>query len=119
MTKSYGRFLVAILAPLILSTGCAKLKGLADFQISISNRTDHTLLIYVNGMEQGKVGAGRSQSFVVRVKAVDNGYTGPSSSAQVTVTARDLTTMKLSHEKKLYIYEDRPENVEFNPSDFQ
>jgi hypothetical protein len=106
---------------LVLLSGCDRIHGLDDFQISVSNRTVNTLLIYVNGMEQGQVGAGRAEAFVVKVKKINSNYTytEPSSTALLTVVARDLVTMRLSREKQFYTSDDRSKNVEFNPTDFQ
>ncbi len=99
--------------------GCDAMKGLADFQVSASNRTDHTLMFYANGVEQGEVLAGRARAFVIKMPATDNGVSSATPTTQATFAARDVVTGKLSQEKRAYLSRDRPENIEFSPRDFQ
>ncbi len=103
------------------SVGCDKIKGLADFEVSVSNRLNHTILFYANGEEQGEIGPNRAQAFTLKLKTIETGggtFTSPSSSAAVTFAARDVVSMKLSRERKETIYQDRPKNVEFTVADF-
>jgi curli biogenesis system outer membrane secretion channel CsgG len=117
--KRYIGVLVAILVVFVL-VGCDKIHGLDDFKISVANRTDHRLLIYANGEPQGEMAANTSQDFKVKLKVIDNRsyYTSPSSTAQVTVNAKDLVTTKLSRSVTFIVPEDRVVNVEFKPSNW-
>lgn len=105
---------------MVALSGCDKLKGLADFTFSVSNRTPNRVMFYVNGVEQGEIPANKPQTFVVKLKVLNNGgYVGSSASAYVTIVGRDQVTMRLSQQLSVTVYEDRPENVEFTTSDFR
>jgi hypothetical protein len=117
MKTLFVRFVIVILA--FVSVGCDAVRGLAEFHVSVSNRLSNTITVYANGMDIGAVGPGRADAFILKLKIVSGGFTGPTSSARATFAARDVVTGKLSREKPMILYEDQPLNVEFNPYDFQ
>ena len=105
------------LAALVILSGCSH----ADFEVAIGNRTADTIKVFANGTEMGDVGAGKTASFNVSLRTVNSGPGygfAPSEQAQVTFSAEDLKTGKLSQAKNWAVSQDRPAYVEFNTWDF-
>ena len=75
----------------------------ADFDIAVGNRTANTVSIFVNGGKIGDVGSNLTASFTVEETPISRNTidstgtpTSPRPIAQVTFSARDLTTGVLS-----------------------
>ena len=114
--RSRRAFVVGWLATLSVSPGCSLFTH-ADFPVSVGNRTANPIKVFANGAEMGDVGAGQTAPFNVSLRTVD-GPLAPTAQAQVTFSARDMRTGRLSRQMNWTVYQDRPVYVEFNPSDF-
>jgi hypothetical protein len=70
----------------------------ADFQIAVGNRTANTVSIFANGGNIGEVGSNLTVAFTVKESPTGNvgSPSSPIPVAQVTLSARDMTTGALS-----------------------
>jgi PKD repeat protein len=101
-------------------SGCGFNGYKSDFPVVVGNRTASTITVFANGTEMGNVAAGGIGSFSVRLRENGSyGYQTDSPSTQVTFSARDLTTGKLSVPKGAIIFQDPPTVIDFTDADFQ
>ena len=119
MTASIRLLVFALLGAPVLS-GCGLDGYDSDFPVTVGNRATNTIAVFANGKEMGNVGAGGLGSFTVRLRENGSyGYQTDSPSTQVTFSARDLTTGKLSISKAAIIFVDPPTRIDFTDGDFQ
>src|SRR5437867_5614468 len=81
---------VLALAPL---AGCDLPSG---FPVAVGNRTANTVSVFANGQRVGDVGSNLVATFSLNVSSSFAKSTSPTPIAQVTFSARDMTTGMLS-----------------------
>ena len=88
-----GRLLAAVLALAPLA-GCDLFHS--GFPVAVGNRTANTVSVFANGQRIGDVGSNLVATFSVDVSGSLGKQTSPTPVAQVTFSARDMTTGMLS-----------------------
>jgi len=88
--------LAAVLAVAMPLAGCDLFHG--DFHIAVGNRTANPVSVFANGARIGDVGSNLTATFVLEASLTSStgSPTSPTPVAQVTFSARDMTTGVLS-----------------------
>jgi hypothetical protein len=115
------RTIVLLIALASLSLASCNQFAKEKFRVTFANRTAHPIAPLVNGNRPNDgtavVDSGSARQFTVEVEVLQTSSTGPDM-ADVTFSAQDLATKKLSREFHRTIQRDRPEYVEINKTDF-
>ncbi len=118
--RTHSTLFVLSLGLLVGLSACSQFQK-EKFQVTFANRTDHPFAPLANGNRPDNgtavVDSGNARQFTVELEVLETSSTGPEM-ANVTFSARDLVTGKLSREFRRTVQRDRPEYVEINKSDF-
>lgn len=113
------RILIVALSIFALSVfdGCSKVK---TFRFSFANRVADEITMKVDGERLGEISPGETRQFEHEVRILESSPTGPGTTdeAEVTVTAENRRTGKVTRGMRIRIYRDRVNHLDINSGDF-
>ncbi|MDO8470081.1 MAG: hypothetical protein Q7S84_03670 [bacterium] len=97
--------------------GCERWK---TFRFSFSNRTVSAIVAKIDGERLGEVGAGETRQFEHEIRVLESSPTGygQTDEAEVTASAENLRTGKVTREMRRRVYRDRVNHFDINTWDF-
>ena len=97
--------------------GCERWK---TFRFSFSNRTEYTIVAKVDGERLGEVTRGETRQFEHDVRILESSPTGygATDEAEVTASAENQRTGKVTREMRRRVYRDRVNHFDINAWDF-